>query len=574
MNRREPKSLDALLRNLLTFLTCGVVAVCAIAAPPPQAPAPGLLTYIMVLRDPRQVAGHEQDPHPKLVEPDVKGMGGDVVESWSTRRVIRVPQALAEKLAENPYVKYLQPIDTGSGLPPQPHRLSSDSVKDAHPAADDAIPRWYSGDYLYDGSGNIKNIGYGIGETLNSDNASNAYAYDGVGRLTSATVNTTTSRNETYAYDSFGNLLQRTTNGQITTQLNVDPASNRVREAAYDAAGNQKYYGGMYESFDSASRMRQLQTTGSETAYVYDADDERVGVSVGMAYYNWTIRDFDGKVLREYEAGSLTPSATWLWVEDSVYRDGQLVAADRPSAEGGRRHFHSDHLGSPRLITNDLGLRYAAHDYFPFGTEATDFRQEMTEHQFDRAETRQFTGHERDFISSTELSTANYIDYMHARYYSASMGRFLSVDPTLDSADRSRPQSWNRYAYVLNNPVMSSDPDGKCPVFVDCGRLIDAAVWLSSHWPETKAVLSNALNSTPEVQMTVAYQKGDTVGYMNAEAQMMNSALVISVAGMHGTTESQTVDTTLQGEAVGGTAYEAHAVGTLRQAASREGNSE
>jgi hypothetical protein len=55
---------------------------------------------------------------------------------------------------------------------------------------------------------------------------------------------------------------------------------------------------------------------------------------------------------------------------------------------------------------------------------------------------------------------------MHARFYSPKWGRFLSVDPTWESADLRRPQSWNRYAYVENNPVNLTDPDGKCPFCV------------------------------------------------------------------------------------------------------------
>ncbi len=39
-------------------------------------------------------------------------------------------------------------------------------------------------------------------------------------------------------------------------------------------------------------------------------------------------------------------------------------------------------------------------------------------------------------------------------------GRFTTVDPLLESADVSIPQSWNRYAYVLNNPLMYVDPTG------------------------------------------------------------------------------------------------------------------
>jgi RHS repeat-associated protein len=61
----------------------------------------------------------------------------------------------------------------------------------------------------------------------------------------------------------------------------------------------------------------------------------------------------------------------------------------------------------------------------------------------------QFTGHERD---------AGYLDYMHARYYSAADGRFLSVDPASVSTQMS--QSRNRYSYSLNCPVKYLDPNG------------------------------------------------------------------------------------------------------------------
>jgi len=47
---------------------------------------------------------------------------------------------------------------------------------------------------------------------------------------------------------------------------------------------------------------------------------------------------------------------------------------------------------------------------------------------------------------------------MLARYYGASLGRFLSSDP-IDGTLR-EPQSWNRYAYVDNNPLVFIDPTG------------------------------------------------------------------------------------------------------------------
>jgi len=42
-------------------------------------------------------------------------------------------------------------------------------------------------------------------------------------------------------------------------------------------------------------------------------------------------------------------------------------------------------------------------------------------------------------------------DFMHARYYSPNLGRLFSVDPLGGTVGSS--QSWNRYSYVLNNPI-------------------------------------------------------------------------------------------------------------------------
>jgi len=50
-------------------------------------------------------------------------------------------------------------------------------------------------------------------------------------------------------------------------------------------------------------------------------------------------------------------------------------------------------------------------------------------------------------------------DYMHARYYSPNLGRFISVDPVGGAVGSS--QSWNRYSYVENNPIILIDPDGR-----------------------------------------------------------------------------------------------------------------
>jgi RHS repeat-associated protein len=106
-------------------------------------------------------------------------------------------------------------------------------------------------------------------------------------------------------------------------------------------------------------------------------------------------------------------------------------------------YYHLDHLGSPRLITDAGGYPVQKQHFLPFGDEMPI--QAGTN-------SKKFTGHERDPETG--------MDYMMARYYEAPLGRFLSVDPGTDT-DRLDPQSWNKYAYVRNNPIRRSDPTGR-----------------------------------------------------------------------------------------------------------------
>jgi RHS repeat-associated protein len=73
-----------------------------------------------------------------------------------------------------------------------------------------------------------------------------------------------------------------------------------------------------------------------------------------------------------------------------------------------------------------------------------------------------FTGHERDLNRPGQVDD---LDYMHARYCSPLLGRFLSPDPL--GAEPNRPQGWNRYAYALNNPLKWVDPTGETVSLAD-----------------------------------------------------------------------------------------------------------
>ena len=303
---------------------------------------------------------------------------------------------------------------------------------------------WDSGLYQYDGTGNVKAIG------------TDTYVYDKVGRLKRANVNTQ-SHTRAYTYDPHGNLESITRDG-VASNLELDSTTNRLTDPFfYDAAGNLVRFGtpALREyAFDPLNTMISQRSGDQASVYVYTAEDRRL-LTVDLTENpivaeRWTLRGPGGKVLREYthsyELG--VGSDAWQWTKDYIHRGAHLLASD--SSKDGVRHYHVDHLGSPRLITDGAGEQVSYHVYFPFGEEATD--------PFQDDEALKFTGHERD--RNGDLATSDDLDYMMARYCSPLLGRFLSIDPGA-SQDPENPQTWNRYSYVLNSPMVGVDPTGE-----------------------------------------------------------------------------------------------------------------
>ena len=306
-------------------------------------------------------------------------------------------------------------------------------------AASGPYASWSSGPYAYDGAGNIKAIGTAT------------FTYDPVSRLVSSTqfdgpTGSGTQKQQSYAFDAFGNLTNITgTSGRATPTA---PQTNRLNGpgTVYDAAGNLTNWNGAVYTYDNFNQMIDMASGVEHDVYLYTADDERLwSFDLNRTLSHWTIRDLGGKILRDY----INNNDAWSVGTDYIHRDGLLLAAE---TQTGPRHYHLDHLGTPRLITRAGGERVAYHVYYPFGEEATAFNQDT--------ERMKFTGHERDLASTA--GAGDDLDYMHARHESPVVGRFVSVDIG-SNAKRAmpHPQAWNRYVYVEGNSLRYADLNGK-----------------------------------------------------------------------------------------------------------------
>ena len=58
------------------------------------------------------------------------------------------------------------------------------------------------------------------------------------------------------------------------------------------------------------------------------------------------------------------------------------------------------------------------------------------------------------------MDGGNGLYFMRARYYSPMLMRFVQRDPVFEG-NLSAPQSLNRYAFALGNPIQFTDPDGE-----------------------------------------------------------------------------------------------------------------
>jgi RHS repeat-associated protein len=118
------------------------------------------------------------------------------------------------------------------------------------------------------------------------------------------------------------------------------------------------------------------------------------------------------------------------------------------------RWLIADQLGTPRIILDQSGSLASTtrHDYLPFGEElSAGGRSWANGYTNSDARRQKFTSYERDDETG--------LDFAQARYHSKAQGRFTSADPLL-GGDAGEPQSWNRYSYVINNPLNLIDPLG------------------------------------------------------------------------------------------------------------------
>jgi len=268
--------------------------------------------------------------------------------------------------------------------------------------------------------------------SFSADSETCKYFYDALGRLGGVdsngySVDCGSTWSQLFAFDPFGNI---TKSGSLTFLPTYSPTTNRYTlsgvNVQYDlngnlltdnlntytwdpSFGNPKSVNGINLVYDALGRMVEQQS-GTNMEILYSP----AGKTALM----------NGQTLTRAFIG--VPGGG-----TAIYNSVGLAY-----------YRHPDWLGSSRLTSTVTPptTGYPTTAYAPFGEQ---------------------------YGSDSPQSDASFTVYDFTyREYSPSQGRWVSPDPSgLGAVDPTNPQSWNRYAYALNNPLSYIDPTGlgDCP---------------------------------------------------------------------------------------------------------------
>ncbi|MFE7131653.1 polymorphic toxin-type HINT domain-containing protein [Streptomyces sp. NPDC057638] len=330
-----------------------------------------------------------------------------------------------------------------------------------------------SNTYRYDDAGNV----HSVTDVSRSGTDSQCFTYDWARRLTQAWTQSTatcaTAPSTTnvggpapywhsYAYDIVGNRTSETLHDPTG-----DTAKNVQRAYAYPGAGQPKPHsltsvtatgpGGVSSSYDYVAGNTTRRTVGATTQnLVWDAEGRLAKVTEPVPNEAAKVTEY----LYDAEGNRLigrTPTETTLYLgttEITLPKGTTVPTATRYIALGGGHQAVqendgsisftlADHHGTAQLATDAATQALSQRRTLPFGgtrgTQPTDWPGT------------------KGFVGGTDDTKSTGLNHLGAREYDPSTGRFISVDPIMET---DKPQTLNGYTYGAQNPLTFTDPSG------------------------------------------------------------------------------------------------------------------
>jgi len=307
-----------------------------------------------------------------------------------------------------------------------------------------ATPKSMAGGLTWNQNGTLRTLaitdGFNAGGTQTCNfGTSSVTGYDDLGRLIS--INCGSAWAQAFSYDQFGNI---TKSGSLNWACIACYNSNNQYNAtlspsiSYDANGNLLNDTFHTYTWDADNHPLKIDSTTcgtNGTCLTYDASGRMVEKNVSGTFTEVIYSPLGKTAIM---SGQTTNSAYFpLPAGETLFESGSSGAT--------KVFWHKDWLGSARFGSSISG-RSSTFDraFAPFGETYANFGSAVQ---------LGFTGDTQDTVAGT-YDTPN-------REQNPSQARWISPDPAgMGAVDSANPQSWNRYAYVGNNPMSAVDPTG------------------------------------------------------------------------------------------------------------------
>jgi len=278
--------------------------------------------------------------------------------------------------------------------------------------------------YAYDKAGNIVRQG------------DQTYAYDKLDRLIGAAhvpLPDAIKRGDiTYRYDANGNRMSATF-GNKKTRYIYQPGTNRLASIngttlKYDEAGNLIEDGRFTFSYNARNRLSKVSDKQGHAIaiYTYNALGLRTSKTVNGTTTYYVYNPNGMLVAEEDEKGNVLKQYVWLGIRPIAVIEGENIY-----------YIHTNHLGTPRVVTDSNGTEVWQWQPTPFG---------MGKPAGDIPLNLRFPGQYFD--------TETGLNYNWNRYYDPKAGRYIRHDTI------GLKGGMNPFVYVDGNPVDLLDSIG------------------------------------------------------------------------------------------------------------------
>lgn len=281
-----------------------------------------------------------------------------------------------------------------------------------------------------------------------------SYGYDSLDRLLSAANTGAPALSQSFTYDLGGKL---TSNSSVGTYAYPTQGSSALQPHAVSTAGSWSF------GYDlNGNQTSRLISGAADRTIAYDNDNRPTTVTLGSATVTYLYGP-DGERLKKQTASGTTLYLGADTEIDPVGGHTNYLGTDVKQVGGVINVLHRDHLTSVRRVTDATGALTRASVYQPYGVQTETVLAPLSP-----SEPKGWIGERTD--PETGLT------YLHARYYDASLGRFLSPD-WWDVSDPA--VGTDRYGYSMGDPVNKSDPNGHFfDIIIDLGFIVVDVVLL------------------------------------------------------------------------------------------------